>query len=113
MAAARRIGLRRSGGLVASRPLEVEVDLTSSEGDAVVIAELLESVDPAELGSRPPAPGPGADLFQYELTVDVDGRSERFVVDHRHASAELRLLVERLEQRALAAIRESRRGSPG
>lgn len=112
MATARCIALRRSGGLVASRPLEIGIDLTSGEADAVVIAGLLDCVDKAELGSRPPAPGPGADLYQYELTLDVDGRSEHFMIDHANASSELRELVDGLERRALAAIRESRRGPP-
>lgn len=105
--------MRRSGGLVAARPLETEVDLSSGEGYAAVIAGLLESVDLTRLDSRPPSPGRSADTFQYELTVEDDGRERTFRIADRNASPELRCLIEHLEQRALAAIRESRRKSSG
>lgn len=105
--------MRRSGGLVASRPLETEVDLRSGGGDAAAIAELLESVDMARLDSRPAPPGRSADTFQYELTVEADGRTQTFRIGDRNASPQLRRLLEHLEQRALAAIREARREASG
>ncbi len=105
--------MRRSGGIVAARPLETEVDLTSTEDDAAAIAELLESVDLTGLDSHPPPPGRSADTFQYELIVEADGRTETYRISDRNASPELRRLIQQLEQRALAEVRRSRRTSPG
>ena len=112
MPSARRVRMRRSGGLVAFRPLETEVDLTSGEDEAAVIAELLESLDMAQLAARP-SPGPGADSFQYELTIDLDGEAQTFRIGDATGHPELRRLLAHLEQRALTALRASRRRPAG
>ncbi len=111
MTAPRRVRMRRSGGLVAVRPLETEVDLTSGGSDARVVAELLDALDMAQLAA-PPSPGPGADAFQYELTLDLGGEAQTFRVGDAAGHPELRRLLEHLERRALSALRASRRRPP-
>lgn len=109
MSSARRVGLRRSGGIVATRPLEIEVDLAAGEGDADGLAGLLAAVDIGQFASGAiAAPGSHADSFRYELTLDVDGSVQTIVCDQQALPSELRPVVERLERRAVARARERR-----
>ena len=59
--------------------------------------------------AAPPSPGRSADSFQYELTLDLGGEARTFRVGDAAGHPELRRL---LEQRALSALRASRRRPP-
>ena len=108
MAPGRRIRLRRTGGLVAARALETELDLAGGDADAHAIAGLLERVDVARVAGTAARGGPGADTFQYEITIEAGGRTHRIVAGQQALAPELRPIVERLERRALAEARERR-----
>ncbi len=107
--AKRRVEFTRSGGIVAGNPLQTVVDLGELVDDqAAELAELLDQVDLAELAGRSPLRGPGADTYQYELTVDQGDRSEHVTVDDTQVPAELRPVIKRLEARAVEERRRKR-----
>ena len=96
-----RVSFRRSGGIVAGAPLEVEVaqsDLDAEGTDA--LARVLAGDGPTRFATLPGG-GAGADEYQYDLAF----RRGDEVVALRFAESrlppELGPLVEVLEQRAL------------
>ena len=87
--ARRRVEFTRSGGIVAANTLQTAVDLDEGTDDqAAELAELLDQVDLTELAGRSPLRGPGADTYQYELTVDQGDR--RAARDRRRHRSPLR-----------------------
>lgn len=108
----------RSGGIVAGNTLQTEVDLGAAVGgraaeaaevaEVAELAELLDQVDLADLAERSPLRGPGADTYQYELTVEQGDRREHVTVDDTEVPAELRPVIRRLEARAVEERRRRR-----
>lgn len=105
--AKRRVEFTRSGGIVAANTLQTAVDLNEGADDqAAELAELLDQVDLTELAGRSPLRGPGADTYQYELTVDQGDRKQHVTVDDTEVPSELRPVIKRLEARAIAERRQ-------
>jgi hypothetical protein len=97
----RRLSLKRSGGLFAGNALETAVaeqDLSPDEQQE--LHQALEGLDLANLAARSPLGGPGADAYQYELTVESGEESQRLIVSGREPPDELRPLISMLERRA-------------
>jgi len=69
---------------------------------------LVERVDFAALQGRPRGHGPGADRFQYDLTIVRGGERERLSVAEPDATPELRALLDRLMARGRAQRRARR-----
>lgn len=108
--AKRRVEFRRSGGIVAGNRLQTVVDFDDlADHQAAELAELLDQVDLADLMRRSPLRGPGADAYQYELTVDQGGEESAHVtVDDTQVPSELRPVIKRLEARAIEERRRKR-----
>lgn len=110
MGGVRRVALRRTGGLAAMRPLEVEVDLASGAPGVAALAELVATLDVAGLAGRATtSPGTVADGYRYELTVEDDDGRHRLAFGQAAIPAVLRPVVKDLERRGLDELR-SRRG---
>lgn len=102
-----RIRFRRTGGLFAGDRLETTVDLDElPEEEADRLERDLSEVDLDELARASPVRGPGADAYQYDLTVERGGEVRELTVGETALPPELRRLVERLTRRA----GEERRG---
>jgi hypothetical protein len=94
--AAGRVEFIRSGG-VTGMSLTTSLDLDELAPDE---ADALEAL----LAQRPegtPAPsGRGADRFQYDLTVTVDGAPRQVTIGEGDLPSELRPLIDRLVTQA-------------
>jgi Emfourin len=113
-----RFSLRRTGGLIGGRAIEASVaedELSDEERRRVSAA--LESVDFDGLAKSSPLRGSAADAYQYELVLERGDDAKRVVVSGRQPPAQLRPLIEMLEQRAEPALRRDRavprQDSPG
>ena len=108
-AAPRRVSLARSGGLFAGNALEAVVDEQELSADErQELDQALEGVDLQDLAARSPLAGPGADAYQYELTVECGDECNRMVVSGREPPDELRPLISMLERRAEKERRKDR-----
>ena len=98
----RRVHFRRTGGLVAFKPLETSVAIDDEPGeDAAELARLLDEADVPGLAQQSPAPGPGADQFEYQLTVEREGERHEIALGQSQVPGDLRPLIKRLERRAM------------
>jgi hypothetical protein len=95
-----QIRFEKSGGFAAIRrpPKIISVD-SLPERDAAEWRRLIEAADFFNLPSVIP-PGHGRDLFQYAITVDLDGRQHCVRVSEGAVPAPLQPLLERLQQAA-------------
>lgn len=96
-----RIGFRRSGGLFAGDRLETSVDLAElPQEEAADLEHDLAGVDLDALALGSPLRGPGADAYQYDLTVQRGGETRELTVTETAVPDELRPLIDRLTRRA-------------
>lgn len=103
------IRFRRSGGLFAGDRLETSVDLAAlTQEDAAEIEHDLAAVDLEALARSSPLRGPGADGYQYDLTVQRGGETREVTVGETAVPDELRPLIDRLTRRAAAERRGGR-----
>ncbi|GAA2786689.1 hypothetical protein GCM10010470_21270 [Saccharopolyspora taberi] len=86
-----------AGGELATSVRAADLD-DESRG---VLERHLEQAGVERLAERSPITGPGADMFQYEVTVERGGTRSSVVVSQTALPEELRPLVEWLEQRAI------------
>jgi hypothetical protein len=96
-----RVSFRRSGGIVAGAPLEIEVaqgDLDAEGAEA--LARVLGGEGPARYTALP-GKGSGADEYQYDLAIRQGGEVVHLRFDESRLPPDLGPLVEDLEQRAL------------
>lgn len=98
-----RVELTRSGG-IAGLTVQVAVEGTElSKAEASKLAELVERAGVEALARRSPLRGPGADRFQYDLTVSDKGKEHRLTVSEGAVPPELdellRWLLDRHEIR--------------
>ena len=101
---ARRVTLRRTGGLFAGNVLQATVaEEELSAAQAAELAALLAPVDVAALAARSPIAGTGADRYQYDVAVEQGGETRRIIAPDGAMPAQLAPLVEWLERRATAA----------
>lgn len=94
-----RIEFERSGGLAGMRlTLSVDTD-TLPESEADEIAKLVKEADffalPEEAGTPP-----GADAFNYKVTIESEGRSHTVRTSELEAPPGLSPLLQRLERLA-------------
>lgn len=95
-----RIVFERSGG-IAGRRMTATID--SATLDPAVAVELEGIVSAARFFDQPagpPAPGPGADMFQYRVTVERAGRRHTVETSDTAAAPELRPLLMWLDRAA-------------
>lgn len=103
---ARQVHFRRAGGLAAFKPLETSVELVDEHGDeAAEIARLLDEADVPALARQSRGPAPGADQFEYTLTVESDDERHDLTLAQSQVPRELRPLIKRLERRAMEDLR--------
>lgn len=96
-----RISFLRSGGLFAGDRLETSVHLAElPQEEAADIEHDLAAVDLDALARGSTLPGRGADVYQYDLTVERDGETRDLTVAEPAVPPELRPLIERLTRRA-------------
>jgi hypothetical protein len=96
-----RLSFRRTGGLFAGNVLATSV--SPAELDPAAAAELERLVRDADLGSlarSSPIRGPGADVYQYELTLEGAGEAVQLIVGETALPGRLRPLVEWLARHA-------------
>jgi emfourin len=94
-----RIQLRRSGGFAGlTRTAEVDSE-ELPEDEARHVHRLVEEGRLDELARLPPERPPGADRFQYELTVGDEGSERSLTVVHGAVPDDLRPLVDRLAKK--------------
>ncbi len=93
-----RIEFERSGG-IAGISLKTSVDTSQlPPAEAAQLEQLVHAADLALLRPRPP--GPGADRFQYDLTIWEGKRRQRVSLSETQLTPELRPLIELLLDRA-------------
>lgn len=90
----------RSGGLLPSDELETTVSSGHlDEQSRALLEEHLELAEIEQLAAHSPLRGPGADMYQYDLTVERGGRRHHLVVSQTALPDNLRPLVRWLEER--------------
>lgn len=91
-----RLDLVRSGGFAGlERAASVKME-DLPEQQRQELSKLVERIDLADLERRSPLRGPGADRFQYDLTVAGERGERRITADAGEGPPELRTLFERL-----------------
>ena len=94
-----RIEFTRSGGFAGMRVAKVLNTDVMPEAEALALKELVKSAEffdlPESLRSR------GADRFQYDITIESDGRTHTVKADEGAIPPALAPLVKRLESYAL------------
>ncbi len=99
---ARRVSFRRSGGLAAFKPLETSVEIVDEHGEeASELARLLDEADVPTLARQSRPPAPGADQFEYTVTVESEDERHEVTLAQSQMPADLRPLIKRLERRAM------------
>ena len=99
MGAPFRIEFERSGGF-AGVSLKTSVDSRAIQPDeAREFDELLDRIDVTTLADSSEA-ATQPDQFQYDLTIEHDGKREHLTVRERDIPKELRPLLDRLLERA-------------
>jgi hypothetical protein len=97
-----RIEFRRSGGLFAGNQLETELELGQLDPDRQrQLRQALSELDIAQLARRSPLRGPGADAYQYDLTIDDGHTRHQLTATATAMPTQLRPLIDLLEQHAL------------
>ncbi|RRO17095.1 hypothetical protein EIL87_12040 [Saccharopolyspora rhizosphaerae] len=97
-----RVDFHRSGGLFAGDVLGISVLLDQlDERSRHELEDALEQADVAELARCSPITGPGADTYQYEVSVERSGRRFDVVASQTAVPDHLWPLIEWLEERAL------------
>jgi hypothetical protein len=93
-----RIEFERSGGYAGLRrpPVTISDDSLSAD-EAAAWRRLVESSDFFGQPENPPR-GPGADQFQYRVTVEMGGRRHTVRVSEGSIPPALQPLIERLKQ---------------
>lgn len=101
-----RVHFRRTGGLAAFKPLETSVAIDDEPGEqAAELARLLDEADVPSLAQRSFPPAPGADQFEYELTVEREGERHEVTLGQSQVPGDVRPLIKQLERRAMAERR--------
>lgn len=84
-----KVRVRRSGGFMAARPVEVEIDTTALAPEARLrMQELIRRVERAD-----PAPEARPDAFTYAVRVEEGETSRTTTVTEASADPELRELL--------------------
>jgi hypothetical protein len=88
-----RVSLKKSGGIAG---LKVSAEVDSRQLSAAQEREMKDLVERANLFDQPPKPGGRSmpDQFQYEISVEDQGRAHSFVTNDAAASDELLDLVD-------------------
>jgi hypothetical protein len=95
-----RIEFERSGGFAGLRRLPVTIsDDSLSADESAAWRRLIESADFFHQPENPPR-GPGADQFQFRVTVEMDGRRHTVRVSEGSIPPALQPLIERLKEGA-------------
>ncbi len=90
------VDLTRSGGL-AGLTMAVSVDTARLPPDtAGVVDAALGQADLAGLAARPRRAAPGADRYQYDLTIERDGECHSLSFPETDVPAELRPVIDAL-----------------
>jgi hypothetical protein len=88
-----RLELIRSGG-IGGLSVRRSIDTSKLEAPkAQEVERLVEQLDLDDLSGRSPLRGEGADRFQYDLSVEAEGRQRRVTVAEAEGPAELQKLV--------------------
>ncbi|WP_214366862.1 protealysin inhibitor emfourin [Pseudonocardia sp. H11422] len=95
-----RVSLVRSGGLLGTDELETVVTAAELDPEERALLEnLVEQARVGELAVRSPIAGRGADVYQYELTVERGQRRDDVVISQSAVPENLRPLLRWLERR--------------
>jgi hypothetical protein len=95
------IALRRSGGILPGQVLEAfvhEADLDDEEAEG--LRQLVAGADPAALAARSPITGRGADMYQYDIVINQEGRRHHVKIHSGQVPERVRPLIALLEARA-------------
>jgi hypothetical protein len=91
-----RIQFERTGGF-AGMTVKGDIDTASlPPEEAQSLRELVEAADVYNLPAKPSSSTPGADRFQYTLTIEDEGRRHTAELGEGAASDALRALLRRL-----------------
>ena len=91
-----RIHFERTGGFAGMR-VAATIDTQSlSPEQANEIEDMVKGVNFFDLPGELEAPDPGADRFQYRLTINTEGRTHTIEVGEAAAPDELRPLLRKL-----------------
>lgn len=96
-----RVSLVRSGGLLGTDELQTAVMAGKLDPDERILLEnLVKQARVGELAGRSPIVGSGADVYQYELTVERGEHRDHIVISQTSVPSNLRPLLQWLERRA-------------
>lgn len=96
------VSFRRTGGLFAGNVLATSVSVDDlDDAQQETLRRYLEQADLQALAERSPITGPGADTYQYNITVDDGTKRSEVTVTQTAVPDDLRPLIEWLEQRAM------------
>jgi hypothetical protein len=91
--------LYRSGGMLPTDELEATVSAADLDAQArTVLEELLQRAQIERLAARSPILGRGADMYQYDLTVERGAERHHIMVAETAIPDDLRPLVRWLEK---------------
>src|SRR5215467_5128348 len=96
-----RIEFTRSGGFAGMRVAKVLNTDEMPEAEALALKELVKSAEFFDLAESESLPSRGADRFQYDITIESDGRTHTVKADEGAIPPALAPLVKRLESYAL------------
>jgi len=95
------VSFRRTGGLFAGNVLAASVSVDNlGDAEQETLRRYLEQADLESLAERSPITGPGADTYQYNITVDDGTKRSEVTVTQTAVPDNLRPLIEWLERRA-------------
>ncbi len=100
-----RIDFERSGGFAGMRmTTTVDTESLSSE-ETRELFELVEGAGFFELPAKISSESPGADRFQYKLTIEAEGRQHTVETGEAAVPEKLRALIQKLTMMARKARR--------
>jgi hypothetical protein len=102
-----RIELTRTGGFAGIRRSASVSPKALDPAEAQEIKRLLDRLDPGAISRRSEAPT-APDAFQYDISIERGGRTERFTVRDGAIPDEVLPLIERLAPRLRASSAASR-----
>ncbi|MGH4023591.1 MAG: protealysin inhibitor emfourin [Pseudonocardiaceae bacterium] len=95
------VSFRRTGGLFAGNVLAASVSVADlDDTQQEILQRYLAQADLEALAERSPITGPGADTYQYHITVDDGSKRSEVTVTQTAVPDSLCPLIEWLEQRA-------------
>ena len=100
-----RIRFERSGGF-ANIPLRAEIDSSELRPErAKELKRLVERAHAFDQSQQSPQSDTSSDQFQYEMTIEDGGRSQKLRISDQAASDDLKLLFDFLGEEALHRLK--------